>query len=231
MVLPLLPASSDYLIGFVTDHVQLVRQHSLLFHYLSAFETDIKRKLAMELRRAEMLSPFIDSLGRTAYEKLHKELSYELGEVYLNIFELKLLKISEKNPQAAQTPEKFMKTADLNKCNEYCFSSIAMFQHFLSFYSKTEGTEDLFRQEKSYKSLNGDELIALPLRSPSWGMALFSLTLMLQQIFWLKKKFVRSSMLISLSHGCFRKSSQRPRILPTVAPSSWFPLSIATNGS
>jgi hypothetical protein len=163
-------------VGFVTDHVQLVRQHSLLFHYLSAFEVDTKRKLAMELRRAEMLRPFVDSLGRNAFEKLHKEIAYELGEIYLNIFDLKLLKISEKSPQAVQTPEKFMKATDLDKCNEYCFSSVAMFSHFLSFYLKSssdsEGAIVSSRKEMNYGAMSGEALAALPTQLPSWGLSL-----------------------------------------------------------
>jgi hypothetical protein len=165
---PLLPPHAG--LGFVTDHVQLVRQHSLLFHYLSAFETDTKRKLAMELRRAEMLRPFVDSLGRNAFEKLHKEISYELGEIFLNIFDLKLLKISEKNPQAAHAPEKFMKAADLEKCNEYCFSSVAMFSHFLSFYLKSSSDSEVGpRKEVNYGAMTGEALAALPTQLPSWG--------------------------------------------------------------
>lgn len=127
----------------------------------------------MELRRVEMLRPFVDSLGRNAFEKLHKEISYELGEIYLNIFDLKLLKISEKNPQAVQTPEKFMKAVDLEKCNEYCFSSIAMFNHFLSFYLKNESEGP--RKEVNYGAMSGDTLAALPTQLPSWGSNLLLL--------------------------------------------------------
>lgn len=181
MKVNLLLYSYDYIhiilfIGFVTDHVQLVRQNSLLYHYLSSFEDDIKRKLAMELRRADMLKPFISTLGRSAYEKLHKEISYELGEIYLNIFEFKLLKISEKNPQAASAPEKYMKLNDITKTNEYCLSSIAMFYHFLSFYIKDLNDEPINRglnKKKDFSLMTPDELINHPCSLPSWGNILF----------------------------------------------------------
>lgn len=127
----------------------------------------------MELRRAEMLRPFINSLGRTAYEKLHKEISYELGEVYLNIFEFKLLKISEKNPQAVNAPEKYMKANDIIKTNEYCLSSISMFYHFLSFYTKDSNDDTINRvgliNKKDYGAMTPDELINQPCVLPSWG--------------------------------------------------------------
>ena len=135
----------------------------------------MKRKLAMELRRAEMLRPFITSLGRNAFEKLHKEIAYELGEIYLNIFEFKLLKISEKNPQATNAPEKFMKSNDLTKTNEYCLSSIAMFYHFLSFYTKDSVDDSMtitragLANKKDYGAMTPDELINQPCTLPSWG--------------------------------------------------------------
>jgi hypothetical protein len=177
---PPLSVSDLFSSGFVTDHVQLVRQHALLFHSLSIFETDVKRKLAMQLRRVEMLRPFLDSLGRSAFEKLHKELAYELGEIFLSVFELKLSKISEKSPQAAQTPERFMKPSDLQKTNEYCLSAVAMFLHFLSFYSKETappggGPSGIAKNGRDYGSMSADELLAVPPLLPSWGVPLLLL--------------------------------------------------------
>jgi hypothetical protein len=134
----------------------------------------VKRKLAMQLRRVDLLRPFVESLGRNAFEKLHKEVSYELGEIYLSVFELKLSKISEKSPQAAQTPEKFMKAGDIKKSNEYCLSAVAMFHHFLSFYSKetAPGSSGLSKAGKDYGAMTGEELLALPPLLPSWGESL-----------------------------------------------------------
>jgi hypothetical protein len=60
-------------LGYVTDHSNLVQDHSKLFHYLNAFEIDFKRKIAMESRRVELLSPLVRSLNRLSYEALHKQ--------------------------------------------------------------------------------------------------------------------------------------------------------------
>jgi hypothetical protein len=46
--------------------------HSKLYHYISAFEADTKRKIAMETRRVDMLEPLLDMLSKSAYEGLHK---------------------------------------------------------------------------------------------------------------------------------------------------------------
>lgn len=59
--------------GFVTDHSTLLQEHSQLYHHLSLFETETKRKLAMESRRIEMLSPLLAQLNKASYEVLHKQ--------------------------------------------------------------------------------------------------------------------------------------------------------------
>ncbi len=51
----------------------LLEDHSKLFHYLTVFEKDNKRKLAMETRRLEMLQPIISTLNKSSYENLHKQ--------------------------------------------------------------------------------------------------------------------------------------------------------------
>lgn len=66
---------TNYSTGYVTEHVLLLQQHSKLYHYLSLFETDTKRKLAMESRRLEMLTPLLKSLNIAAYEILHKQVT------------------------------------------------------------------------------------------------------------------------------------------------------------
>ena len=48
-------AKKFYLLdGHVSDHVHLLQQQSKLYHYLATFETEPKRKLAMETRRATL---------------------------------------------------------------------------------------------------------------------------------------------------------------------------------
>ena len=59
--------------GFVTDHVFLLQEQSKLYHYLAGFESDSKRKIAMEARRIEILLPLLNTLNRTAFEALHKQ--------------------------------------------------------------------------------------------------------------------------------------------------------------
>jgi len=59
----------------VTDHVTMTQEQSKLYHYLSVFEQDPKRKLAMEARRFDLLAPMLKALNRASFEVLHKQVS------------------------------------------------------------------------------------------------------------------------------------------------------------
>jgi hypothetical protein len=122
--------------GCVTDHVTLLCEHSKLYHYLAAFETETKRKLAMEQRRLTMLSPLLLSLSRSAYEALHKQIAYELGECALAMLDLKLDKLRSKDPNGEIIEQKLKKSEIVN-CNEYCKIGLAMFAHFTQMYAPT----------------------------------------------------------------------------------------------
>jgi hypothetical protein len=142
--------------------MNLVREHANMFHYLAAFETDIKRKLAMELRRVELLKQFL-TISKTAFEVFHKEMSYELGEAYMTMYELKLEKIAQKNPSIFQNADKAVKLADKKKCNEYCTLTMAMFAHFISMYTLTP---EQMGVSTDYLSMTADDISAIKLVLP-----------------------------------------------------------------
>lgn len=122
--------------GFVTDHVNLLQEHSKLYHYLSSFEIDSKRKLAMETRRLEILQSLLGSLNRTAFDVLHKQISYELGETYLALLEVKLDKLRDRS--GGEINENNLKKSEMAKCNYYCKGVLAMFAHFTNMYASTD---------------------------------------------------------------------------------------------
>lgn len=64
----------------MTDHVTLTQEHSKLYHYLSAFEAEPKRQLAMEQRRFDMLAPLLKALSKASFEVLHKQVSDGAGD-------------------------------------------------------------------------------------------------------------------------------------------------------
>lgn len=118
--------------GFVTDHIALVEDLSKLYLYIHVFETDIKRKIAMQTRRVDMLQPFLDIISRTAYDVQHKQISYEMGETYMSLYELKVARVKQEG--------KGLKKADVIKCNETNRLALASFIHFLSLYAPVSNT-------------------------------------------------------------------------------------------
>jgi len=131
-------AKKHYVIdGFVTDHSTLLQEHSQLYHYLSLFETETKRKLAMESRRIEMLSPLLHQLNKASYEVLHKQISYELGESALAMLEIKLDKFRSRE-SSGEIDFKKLKVAEKTKCNEYSKTALVMFAHFTYMYCQAK---------------------------------------------------------------------------------------------
>lgn len=127
--------------GHVTDHVTLLQENSKLYHYLATFEEDFKRKLAMEARRLEFLNPIIKSLNRIAFEVLHKQIAYEMGETALGLLDLKLDKLRHRDIEEGGSgviTEKNMKKAEIIKCNEYAKTAINMFAHFTFLYAQSK---------------------------------------------------------------------------------------------
>lgn len=120
--------------GFVSDHVALVQQQSKLYHYLATFEVEVKRRLAMETRRTTMLMPLLQTLSRASFEGLHKQLSFEAGEAFLVLLDIKIEKFRGKNPYGTVDP-RTLKAAEITNCNNYVRSGLAMFTHYISFFA------------------------------------------------------------------------------------------------
>ncbi len=82
--------------GFVTAHVDLQLHVSKLYYYLSAFETDSKRALAMHLRRVQPIEHLIDELSNNAYSNSVAEVAFECGMAYKDIIELKIARMEQR---------------------------------------------------------------------------------------------------------------------------------------
>jgi hypothetical protein len=73
-----------YFEGFVSDHISILQDQSRLYHYLSSFETDMKRRLAMDARRVDMLQPLLSSLSKVAYD-VQVNIHYIAEESFLSL--------------------------------------------------------------------------------------------------------------------------------------------------
>jgi hypothetical protein len=152
--------------GFVTDHVDLLQSHSRLYHYLALFEPDHKRKLAMEGRRVDMLQPLLGLLNKAAYEALHKQLSYELGEAYTAQLEIKMTMVRQgQHQQQQQLDERRMKKSDMSKCNSYATGALAMFTNYLSFFAPSSDI-NARGGSKPFASMAMPELLSLDFSAP-----------------------------------------------------------------
>lgn len=106
--------------GFVTRYVRLLQQESLLYKRLLAFEPDLKRQIAMQLRRLGLLSPLLsEQLNPRAYCDLLQELYFECAEVAAEIYDLKQSKKGGEHD---------------DKTNGYALKSAHCYQQFLQLY-------------------------------------------------------------------------------------------------
>ena len=124
--------------GFVTEHVALCREHGKLYYSFSAFDPDPKRKLAMLSRRGTFLEPLLKSMNKVAYEVLHKEMSYEIGETYTTMLDIKIDQLKVKQG-STDVNVNLMKASEIQKCNDLSTAAIRMFAHFLSMYAARRG--------------------------------------------------------------------------------------------
>ena len=76
--------------GYVTKHVGIVTDQSALYRQLAIFERDGERKVKMHRRRVSFLQPLTEALNPSAFDQLWKDVTYELGQTYSEIIELKL---------------------------------------------------------------------------------------------------------------------------------------------
>jgi hypothetical protein len=128
--------------GFVTDHTRLQQDVSRAYRYLATVEPDPKRRQAMLGRRCQALEPLLKALSRQAYEALHKELSFEAGEVYTSMLEIKEERIRGKlelDPAYRASRAEILKVAEMADAGLQCFD------HFVDMYKGVEVDVDEIR--------------------------------------------------------------------------------------
>uniref|UniRef100_A0A667Y1C7 KIF-binding protein n=1 Tax=Myripristis murdjan TaxID=586833 RepID=A0A667Y1C7_9TELE len=104
--------------GYVTDHIEILQDHSALFKALAFFEEDLERRCKMHKRRIDMLEPICNDLNAQYYLLIRRQLMFELAETYNEMMDLKL---SLANRQADTQP---LDNHTIKKFNHLCSSSI-----------------------------------------------------------------------------------------------------------
>ncbi|XP_029621282.1 KIF1-binding protein homolog [Salmo trutta] len=116
--------------GHVTDHIEILQDHSALFKALAFFEEDLERRCKMHKRRVDMMEPICKDLNAQYYLLVCRQLQFELAETYYEMMDLKLAVANKQDDLDAHTVKKF---------NHLCSSSTKFYQMFLDSVRSPEG--------------------------------------------------------------------------------------------
>ncbi|XP_068614157.1 KIF-binding protein-like [Brachionichthys hirsutus] len=119
--------------GYVTDHVEILQDHSALFRNLAFFEEDVERCCKMHKRRIDMLEPICNGLNSQYYLLLRRQMMFEVAETYNEMMDLKLTLATR------QADTQSLDSHTIKKFNRLCSSSAKYFQMFLESLCSPEG--------------------------------------------------------------------------------------------
>ncbi|KAG7236001.1 hypothetical protein INR49_001399 [Caranx melampygus] len=119
--------------GYVTDHIEILQDHSSLFRALAFFEEDLERRCKMHKRRVDMLEPICSDLNSQYYLMIRRQLMFELAETYNEMMDLKLTLANR------QADTQSLDNHTIKKFNHLCSASAKYFQMFLDSLCSPEG--------------------------------------------------------------------------------------------
>uniref|UniRef100_A0A672ZHJ9 KIF-binding protein n=1 Tax=Sphaeramia orbicularis TaxID=375764 RepID=A0A672ZHJ9_9TELE len=119
--------------GYVTDHIEILQDHSALFRALAFFEEDLERRCKMHKRRVDMLEPICNELNTQYYLMIRRQLMFELAETYNEMMDLKLTLANR------QADTQSLDNHTIKKFNHLCSASAKYFQMFLDSLCSPEG--------------------------------------------------------------------------------------------
>ncbi|XP_068114682.1 KIF-binding protein [Hyperolius riggenbachi] len=108
--------------GHVSDHIEIIQDHSALFKVLAFFEEDYERRCKMHKRRIDMLEPLSKELNPQYYLLVCRQLQFELADTYYEMMDLKVA-IGNKLDE--------MDSHTIKKINSLAQSAIKYYEMFL----------------------------------------------------------------------------------------------------
>ncbi|KAE8590896.1 hypothetical protein XENTR_v10018245 [Xenopus tropicalis] len=108
--------------GHVTDHIEIIQDHSSLFKLLAFFEEDYERRCKMHKRRIDMLEPLCKELNPQYYLLICRQLQFELADTSYEMMDLKVA-IGNKLDE--------MDTHTIKKINSLAQTAIKYYEMFL----------------------------------------------------------------------------------------------------
>uniref|UniRef100_A0A671Y6H8 KIF-binding protein n=1 Tax=Sparus aurata TaxID=8175 RepID=A0A671Y6H8_SPAAU len=119
--------------GYVTDHIEILQDHSSMFRGLAFFEEDLERRCKMHKRRVDMLEPVCNDLNSQYYLMIRRQMMFELAETYNEMMDLKLTLANR------QADTESLDNHTIKKFNSLCSASAKYFQMFLDSLCSPEG--------------------------------------------------------------------------------------------
>ncbi|XP_067858750.1 KIF-binding protein [Heptranchias perlo] len=113
----------------VTDHIEVVQDHSALFKALAFFEEDQERRCKMHKRRIDMLDTVYTELNPQYYLLVCRQLQFEIGDTYYEMMELKV-SIANRLDE--------LDSHNIKKINHLAQSAIAYYNLFLDSLKNSE---------------------------------------------------------------------------------------------
>jgi hypothetical protein len=126
--------------GYVTEHIEITRNQSSLYNLLIRFENDNNRIFAMEERRINLLTPIYNAINHKVFVMQWQEISLELAEIYLEIFESNYELIRAKKKKIANSKE-------IEEINEKGEMSIKYYKDIIE-YIETEYNKEKESEKK-----------------------------------------------------------------------------------
>ncbi|KAL0479969.1 hypothetical protein AKO1_000662, partial [Acrasis kona] len=139
--------------GFVTEHIANLENLSHMYKLIAFFEPDIDRKCAMQKRRADLLSSILNQLNVEIYSSTLKQISFELGEMYSDVWDLlyKRAKADIKNGK---------KSTPVNRINETALHSVKYLSRFVSLFEDSKTKQLKVEEENIPAYIRGRLMIA-----------------------------------------------------------------------
>ncbi|CAG05689.1 unnamed protein product, partial [Tetraodon nigroviridis] len=119
--------------GHVTDHVEILQDHSALFRTLAFFEEDLEARCKMHKRRIDMLEPVCNELNAQYYLMIRRQMMFELAETYDEMMNLKMIRAN------TQADTQSLDKHSIKKINHLCSSAVKYFQMFLDSLRSLDG--------------------------------------------------------------------------------------------
>lgn len=113
-----------------TEYSKIVQDHAMAYKNLVFYESDPSNQAKMHKRRIDLLEGLLKELNKVFYMNIVRELLYELGQAYSNIFDIKL----EAFEQSQRTPGAIVNPNALKKINDLITKSRNHFNEFISTY-------------------------------------------------------------------------------------------------